>query len=129
MFGSERIYPALDGVRTAGRRKPSGEKQNRPFQLCFNASLKADFQGSHVRSDSGLVLVRESDERLGRSELIGRHRHLREEHAVAARGLIAPVGVEPFGGRSRLERCGTPSPRHCGSSVRKRSGSVAQPGD
>jgi hypothetical protein len=25
-----------------------GAKQNQPFQLSFNASLKIDFQGSHV---------------------------------------------------------------------------------
>jgi len=27
-----------------------GEKQNQPFQLSFNASLKIDFQGSRVTS-------------------------------------------------------------------------------
>jgi hypothetical protein len=42
-----------------------GEKQNRPFQFSFNASLKVDFQGSRVISDGGLILVRELDERLG----------------------------------------------------------------
>ena len=36
-----------------------GEKQNQPFQLSFNASLKVDFQGSRVTSDCGLILVRE----------------------------------------------------------------------
>ncbi len=29
-----------------------GEKQNQPFQLSFNASLKIDFQGSRVTSGS-----------------------------------------------------------------------------
>jgi hypothetical protein len=48
-----------------------GEKQNQPFQLSFNPSLKVDFQGSRVTSDSGLLLVRELDERLGLSALIG----------------------------------------------------------
>src|SRR5713101_1532059 len=48
-----------------------GENQNGPFQLSFNASLKVDFQGSRVTSDGGLILVRELDERLGFSELIG----------------------------------------------------------
>ena len=38
-----------------------GEKQNQPFQLSFNASLKVDFQGSPVTSDGGLILVRELD--------------------------------------------------------------------
>jgi hypothetical protein len=47
-----------------------GETQNRPFQLSFNPSLKVDFQGSRVTSDSGLLLVRELDERLGLSTLI-----------------------------------------------------------
>ncbi len=50
-----------------------GEKQNRPFQLSFNSSLKVDFQGSRITSDGGLVLVREMDERLGLSELIREH--------------------------------------------------------
>jgi hypothetical protein len=45
-------------------------KQNQPFQLSFNPSLKVDFQGSRVTSDSGLLLVRELDERLGLSALI-----------------------------------------------------------
>ena len=50
-----------------------GEKQNQPFQLLFNASLKVDFQGSRVTSDGGLILVRELDERLGFGELITQH--------------------------------------------------------
>ena len=32
-----------------------GEKQNGPFQLSFNASLKADLQGSRVTSDGSFV--------------------------------------------------------------------------
>ena len=47
-----------------------GEKQTKPFQLSFNGSLKVDFQGSHVTSDGGLILVRELDERLGLGKLI-----------------------------------------------------------
>jgi hypothetical protein len=50
-----------------------GEKQNEPFQLSFNASLKVDFQGSRVTSDGGLILVRELDERLGMGDLIAGH--------------------------------------------------------
>jgi hypothetical protein len=50
-----------------------GEKQNPPFQLSFNPSLKVAFQGSRVTSDGGLVLVRELDERLGFSDLIEQH--------------------------------------------------------
>jgi hypothetical protein len=38
-----------------------GEKQNKPFQLSFNSSLKVDFRGSRVTSVGGLILVRESD--------------------------------------------------------------------
>ena len=50
-----------------------GEKQNQPFELSFNASLKVDFQGSRVTSDGGLILVRELDERLGFGDLIAQH--------------------------------------------------------
>jgi len=50
-----------------------GKTQNQPFQLCFNASLKVDFQGFRVTSDGGLILVRELDERLGFGELIEQH--------------------------------------------------------
>ena len=50
-----------------------GDKQNGPFQLSCNASLKVDFQGSRVTSDGGLILVRELDERLGFSQLIEQH--------------------------------------------------------
>src|SRR5450756_1560833 len=50
-----------------------GEKQNGPFQLSFNASLKIDFQGSRVTSDGGLIVVRELDERLGFGDLIVQH--------------------------------------------------------
>ena len=50
-----------------------GEKQNGPFQLSFNASLKVDFHGSRVTSDGGLILVRELDEKLGFGRLIDQH--------------------------------------------------------
>jgi hypothetical protein len=50
-----------------------GEKQNQPFQLSFNPSLRVDFQGSRVTSDGGLLLVRELDERLGLSSLMAEH--------------------------------------------------------
>jgi Transposase DDE domain group 1 len=50
-----------------------GERQNQPFQLSFNPHLKVDFQGPRVTSDSGLLLVRELDERLGLSALIARN--------------------------------------------------------
>ena len=50
-----------------------GEKQNQPFQLSFNGSLKVDFQGSRVTSDGGLILVRELDERWGLGDLIAHY--------------------------------------------------------
>jgi hypothetical protein len=50
-----------------------GETPNQPFQLSFNPSLRVDFQGARVTSDSGLLLVRELDERLGLNELIEEH--------------------------------------------------------
>jgi hypothetical protein len=77
-----------------------GESQNQPFQLSFNSSLRVDFQGSRVTSDGGLILVRELDERLGLSELIEQHLtdSWGEEHAVAAGGPVAPIGVQPVGG-------------------------------
>jgi hypothetical protein len=66
-----------------------GEKQNQPFQLSFNSSLWVDFQGSRVTSDSGLLLVRELDERLGLSSL---KNHRRERgsagHAARTRGGV-----------------------------------------
>jgi len=45
------------------------ERQNGPFQLCFNASLNMDFQRSRATSEGGLDLVRELYERLGIGEL------------------------------------------------------------
>src|SRR6202035_1060786 len=50
-----------------------GERQNEPFQLSFNSSVKVDFQGSRVTSDGGLILVRELDERLGFGDLIAQY--------------------------------------------------------
>src|ERR1700675_472201 len=60
-------------VGRCGGGEAVGERQNRPFELSFNSSLKVDFQGSRVTSDGGLVLVRELDERLGFGELSARH--------------------------------------------------------
>jgi hypothetical protein len=50
-----------------------GERQEQPFQLSFNGSLRVDFQGARVTSDGGLLLVRELDERLAFGELIEQH--------------------------------------------------------
>jgi hypothetical protein len=75
-----------------------GEKQNQPFQLSFNASLRIDFQGSRVTSDGGLILVRELDEQLGFGELI-------EEPAAAGR-TPAVAKIRSFPSRTC---CGNPS--------------------
>jgi len=63
-----------------------GERQNRPFQLSFNSSLKVDLQGSRVTSDGGLILVRELDERLGFGDPFAQPDRLttREERATSA---------------------------------------------
>jgi len=50
-----------------------GEDEKQGFQLSFNRFLRVAFQGSRVTSDSGLILVRELDERLGFGELIAEH--------------------------------------------------------
>jgi hypothetical protein len=50
-----------------------GDKQHQPFQLSFSPSLMIGFQGSRVTSDSGLIVVRQLDERLGLKELIEQH--------------------------------------------------------
>ena len=84
---------------TSWKPRPVGEKQNQPFQLSFNPSLKVDFQGPRVTSDGGLLLVRELDERLGLSALI-RKRHgrpARQEHSITAAGLAETVHVQSAG--------------------------------
>ena len=40
------------------------------FSFSFNSSLKVDFHGSRITSDTGLLLVRKLDERLGLDQLI-----------------------------------------------------------
>jgi DDE family transposase len=50
-----------------------GEKETEPFQFTFNGFLKVAFQGSHVTSDAGLILVRELDERLRLEAIIAAH--------------------------------------------------------
>jgi len=47
-----------------------GAKQNQPFQLSFNASLKVDFHGSRVTSDRRLILARQCDRRPGFGEIL-----------------------------------------------------------
>jgi hypothetical protein len=75
-----------------------GEKQNGPFQLSFNASLKIGFQGSRVTSDGGLILVRELDERLGFGDLIIQHlpdSRCGEEHPTSACRSNPAVRLQP----------------------------------
>ena len=52
---------------------PVGDKENGPFQFTFNGLLKVAFQGSHITSDAGLILVRELNERLGLEHRITDH--------------------------------------------------------
>ena len=54
-------------------RGPVGDKENGPFQFTFNGLLKLAFQGSHITSDAGLILVRELNERLGLEHRITDH--------------------------------------------------------
>jgi hypothetical protein len=75
-----------------------GEKQNGPFQLSFNASLKVDFQGSRVTSDGGLILVRELDARLGLGELITQHlsdSRRGKKHPTSAHRSVPPGSLQP----------------------------------
>jgi hypothetical protein len=83
-----------------------GERQEQPFQLSFNGSLRVDFQGARVTSDGGLLLVRELDERLGFGELI-------ERHLTDGRGkntqlplidLVQAVDIQPPGGLRGCQR-------------------------
>ena len=84
-----------------------GEKQTKPFQLSFNGLLKVDFQGSHVTSDGGLILVRELDERLGLGKLIDEYlsdsrQGLNKKFPLAR--SAAAVDLQPLGrlrGRQR----------------------------
>ncbi len=75
-----------------------GGKQNGPFQLSFNTSLKVDFHGSRVTSDGGLVLVGELDERLGLGDLITKHltdSRRGKNTAASSGGLVAPIRLQP----------------------------------
>jgi len=80
------------------------EKQNQPFHLSFNASLKIDFQGSRVTSDGGLILVRELDERLGFGYLI-----VQLQRALRVDVLSPADAVQPrrrlSGGQAAARQC------------------------
>ncbi len=49
-----------------------GDAQSGPIRLSFNPQLRVEFRGATVTSDTGLLLPRELDERLGLSALIER---------------------------------------------------------
>ena len=46
-----------------------GDAESSPIRLSFNPQLRVEFRGAMVTSDSGLLLPRELDERLGFSAL------------------------------------------------------------
>ncbi len=50
-----------------------GDAKSGPVRLPFNPQLRLEFRGLTVTSDAGLLLPRESDERLGLSALIDQH--------------------------------------------------------
>jgi hypothetical protein len=50
-----------------------GDATSGQFRLSFNPQLRVEFRGATVTSDTGLLLPRELDERLGLSALIERH--------------------------------------------------------
>ena len=66
-----------------------GESQKQAFQLSFNRFLRVAFQGSRVTSNGGLILVRESDERLLDGKLV--EQHLIEPRANNARLSFADL--------------------------------------
>lgn len=83
-----------------------GEKQNQPFQLSFNASLKVDFQGSPVTSDDGLILIRELDERLGLEKLIEEQLSDSRQGLNKKFTLADPIAIGKSGPeRGGSERC------------------------
>jgi len=50
-----------------------GDATSRPIRLSFNPQLRVEFRGATVTSDTGLLLPRELDERLGLDVLIERY--------------------------------------------------------
>src|ERR1039458_7697230 len=78
LFRSINIHAGVKAMKTHRRSVPMGEKQNQPFQLSFNASLRIDFQGSRLPAAGGVIRVRKLEESLGLEELI-------EQHVAASR--------------------------------------------
>jgi len=87
-------------VMTPWRCIHGGERQDWLLQVPFKASLKVDLPESRITSGHGLVPVLELDERLRLTDLIQQQftESWGEEHAFAARGPAAPVGMLPPGG-------------------------------
>src|SRR5713101_2178743 len=83
-----------------------GETQQRPFQLSFNGSLRVEFQGARVTSDGGLILVRELDERLGLSALMGRAGLVENNRHAAVNRLKRSIGGRRDTGERRLPLTG-----------------------
>ena len=50
-----------------------GDATSGPIRLSFNPQLRVEFRGATVTSDTGLLLPRELDERLGLDALIERY--------------------------------------------------------
>ena len=72
-----------------------GEKENGPVQVTFNGLLKVAFQGSHITSDAGLILVRASD--WSNSSRPTERFPSWHEHTVPRGGFAASVGLQPVG--------------------------------
>ena len=76
------------------------KKKTVRFSSTFNGLLKVAFQGSHITSDAGLILVRELDERLGLEQLITDHlsdsRHGTHTQFRVA-DLLRQSGLQPGG--------------------------------
>src|SRR5438132_136795 len=59
--------------RWSGGHHPVGDATSGPIRLSFNPQLRVEFRGATVTSDTGLLLPRELDERLGLDALIERY--------------------------------------------------------
>ena len=96
-----------------------GDSQNQPFQLSFNRFLRVDFQGSRVTSDGGLLVVRELDERFGRTgpiqnHLLGSRTDRNTQFPLA--DLFRQSAYSRLAGYEDLNdaiRCDWPTIRHC----------------
>src|SRR5450756_795800 len=95
-----------------------GERQNQPFQLSFNGSLKVDFQGSRVTSNGGLILVRDPARRKAESQAGGLVQELSLSGSQLENGAKS-------GGQGGVPLWGTVPP----SRLHRNKPDVAEPGD